>query len=78
MRRGDACPYIVGCRDDWNYDAGHLLGRVVLERGAEAMLVASATRLGDNLIVFTTNLRPGARVDIIRFQPLTHLRRQTP
>jgi hypothetical protein len=42
------------------------------------MLGPSATRLGDNLIVFTTNLRPGARLDIIRFQRLTHLREQTP
>src|SRR5919199_1962300 len=40
--------------DDWNHDAGHLLGRAVLDRGAEAMLAPSATRLGDNLIVFTT------------------------
>jgi hypothetical protein len=34
--------------------------------------------VGDNLIVFTTNLRPGARLDISRFQPLTHLRKQAP
>jgi hypothetical protein len=64
--------------DDWTYDAGHFLGRLVLDRGAEAMLAPSATRLGDNLIVFTTNPRPGGRLDIIRFQPLTHLRKQAP
>jgi hypothetical protein len=28
--------------------------------------------------VFTTNLRHGARLDIIHFQPLTHLRKQAP
>jgi RES domain-containing protein len=82
---------ILDCRDvaalglaadvllaDWNYDVGHLLGWVVVDRGAEAMLVPSATRLGDNLIVFTTNMRQGARLDIVRFQPLTHLRKQAP
>lgn len=62
--------------DDRDYEAGHVLGRVVAERGAEAMLVPSATRLGDNLIVFTRNLRPGARVDVVRFDLLTHLRKQ--
>ena len=61
--------------DDRNYDAGHALGRAVVERGTEAMLVPSATRLGDNLIVFTANLRPDAYLDIVRYQPLTHLRK---
>lgn len=64
--------------DDRDYSAGQILGRVVIERGAEAMLVPSATRLGDNLIVFTANRRPNSRLDIVRFQPLTHLRKQTP
>jgi RES domain-containing protein len=62
--------------NDRDYDVGHALGRAVVERGAEAMLVLSATRLGDNLIVFTANLRPAARLDIARYQPLAHLRRE--
>jgi RES domain-containing protein len=61
--------------DDRNYDAGHVLGRAVVACGAEAMLVPSATRLGDNLIVFTVNLRSSARLDITRYQLLTHLRK---
>jgi hypothetical protein len=32
-------------------------------RGAEALLVPSATRLGHNLIVFTDRLRPGSRLE---------------
>lgn len=64
--------------DDWNYESGQALGRAVVERGAEAMLVLvpSATRLGDNLIVFTANLRPDARLAIVQFHPLKHLRKR--
>lgn len=62
--------------DDWNYESGQALGRAVVERGAEAMLVPSATRLGDNLIVFTANLRPNARLSIVQFHPLRHLRKR--
>lgn len=62
--------------DDWNYEAGHVLGHDAVDRGAEAMLVPSATRLGDNLIVFTANLHPESSVTIVRSDLLTHLRKK--
>lgn len=62
--------------DDWNYESGQALGRTVVERGAEAVLVPSATRLGDNLVVFTANLRPDARLALVQSHPLRHLRKR--
>jgi len=49
--------------DDLSYDMGHALGLTALRRGAEGILVPSATRAGDNLIVFPDNLRPTALVE---------------
>ncbi len=49
--------------DDLNYDIGHALGLAALRRGAEGILVPSATRAGDNLIVLPDNLRPTARIE---------------
>ena len=61
--------------DDWNYDAGHVLGRAAVDRGTEAILVPSTTRLGDILVVFTDNLRPSSHLTSMRSEQLSHLRR---
>jgi len=49
--------------DDLNYDIGHALGLIALRRGVEGILVPSATRAGDNLIVLPDNLRPTAHIE---------------
>lgn len=49
--------------DDLNYDIGHALGLAAFQRGAEGILVPSATRAGDNLIVLPDNLRSTARIE---------------
>lgn len=56
----------VGLFDDWNYESGHVLARAVRETGAEGMLVASATRIGDSLILFPDMLRPGSEMTVVR------------
>lgn len=38
---------------------------VALDLGSEAILVPSATLLGDNLIVFDRNLRKSSRIDVV-------------
>lgn len=49
------------CHDtDW--EVPQLLASAVLARGVEAMIVPSATRLGNNLVVFPTRLRPGSQI----------------
>lgn len=49
--------------DDLAYDAGHALGLAAVRRGAEGILVLSATRAGDNLILFPDNLQPTSRIE---------------
>lgn len=49
--------------DDLNYDIGHALGLAAFQRGAGGILVPSATRAGDNLIVLPDNLRSTARIE---------------
>lgn len=51
--------------DDHDYTMSQRLGAAVIATGAEGLLVPSATRLGDNLVVFPTNLRPESRLEII-------------
>jgi hypothetical protein len=46
--------------DDFDYTSGQALARAALDRGVEALLVPSATRLGDNLIIFPHLRRPGS------------------
>ena len=36
-----------------------------LRSGAEGVLVPSATRLGDNLVIFPDNMKPGSRLEVI-------------
>ena len=49
------------CHDtDW--EAPQRLAAAALGRGVEAMVVPSATRLGNNLVVFPTRLRAGSTI----------------
>ena len=50
--------------DDLVYDVGHALGLAAVRHGAEAILVPSTTRAGDNLILFPDNLLPGSRLEV--------------
>jgi RES domain-containing protein len=69
---------VVDCRDlrtvgltldglcpDTDFSAAQQLAAVAIARGAEAILVPSATRLGDNLIVFPCNLRPSSTITLV-------------
>ncbi len=50
---------------DTDFSVGQELGAAIVARGHEAMLIPSATRLGDNLIVFPTNLQPRSRIQFV-------------
>jgi RES domain-containing protein len=50
---------------DTDYEATQAVGAAALERGLEGLIVPSATRLGDNLILFPTNLRADSRIENI-------------
>jgi len=50
---------------DTDFTVGQELGAAIVARGHEAMLIPSATRLGDNLIVFPTNLQPRSRIQFV-------------
>lgn len=52
--------------DDWDFSAGQAVARAVRDAGAEGMLVPSATRLGDNLILFPNRLRTGSTLTVVR------------
>jgi RES domain-containing protein len=69
---------VLDCRDPavlgiplelfWDDYAGELpqaLARAALEQGVEALQVPSATRMGDNLVVFTENLRPESKLLVV-------------
>lgn len=45
---------------DTDYQAGQEFAAAAMSRSAEALLVPSATRLGDNLVLFTGQLRAGS------------------
>jgi len=48
--------------DNMAYNAGHKLGLAAIQRGAEGILVPSATRAGDNLILFPDNVLSTSRI----------------
>lgn len=52
--------------DDWDYSAGQALAHAVRQAGAEGMLVPSASRAGDNLVVFPDLLRPASTINVVR------------
>lgn len=69
---------VVDCRDltrlgvspseffhDTNYMVPQELAKAALDRGSDAMLVPSATLLGDNLIIFADNLDKSSQMTIV-------------
>lgn len=51
--------------DPYDYAFTQRIAKEAINRGAEAILVPSATRLGDNLVIFPDQLRPDSRLDVI-------------
>lgn len=47
---------------------GQELGAAVVARGYEAMLIPSATGLGNNIIIFPANLKSGSHIQLIDSQ----------
>ena len=69
---------VVDCRDparlglrpgglvhDTNYEATQAVGAAAFADGLEGLLVPSATHLGDNLILFPTNLRADSQFEVV-------------
>jgi hypothetical protein len=52
--------------DDYDYSVGQAIAKAAIELGAEAIVVPSATRLGDNLILFPEQLGHNAVVRATR------------
>jgi RES domain-containing protein len=50
---------------DTDYRITQEIGATVFAAGLEGLLVPSATRLGDNLILFPVHLRGGSRIEMI-------------
>ena len=50
---------------DTDYEPTQALGAAANSHGLEGLLVPSATRLGDNLIVFPQNLRTDSRIAVV-------------
>lgn len=53
--------------DDFDYRIPQRLALAAIDREAEAILVPSATLLGDNLIVFPEYLQPDSKITILDF-----------
>ncbi len=53
--------------DDYNYAFGQALAHAALVSGAEGILVPSASKVGDNLVLFPDQLRVGSVVQEVRF-----------
>jgi RES domain-containing protein len=50
---------------DTDYEATQAIGAAAFADGLEGLLVPSATRLGDNLILLPDNLRAGSRIEVV-------------
>lgn len=70
---------ILDCRDtdflglsldnllnDRDYPPGQTVAAAAIDLGAEGILVPSATRLGDNLIIFPRLVRPSSVLAVVR------------
>jgi hypothetical protein len=57
------------CRDEreGGYVLTHRIAQAALVRQVEGLLVPSATRLGDSLVVFPSQLRPDSSIEIVDF-----------
>lgn len=51
--------------DDYDYSVPQSLAAAAFSHGAEGILVPSATALGDNLVIFPANLRPGSTLTVV-------------
>jgi RES domain-containing protein len=61
---------------DTDFSAGQHLAAAALAQEIEAMIVPSATRLGNNLVVFPTQLRPTSRiVEVSHIDPRLYVER---
>jgi hypothetical protein len=56
--------------DDIDYRIPRAVAAAAIARGAEGLLVPSATGLGDNLIVFVDSMGPNSRLDVLRKTPM--------
>lgn len=64
---------------DTDYSITRELAAAAVTRGAEGVLVPSATRLGDNLIIFPQNLRPASQLIIVSSKsPRLYVQREPP
>lgn len=55
------------CEDEreGGYLLTHRIAEAALARGVEGLLVPSATRLGDNLVMFPSNVHAGSSIEVI-------------
>lgn len=53
---------------DTDHELTRSLGRAAFDSGAEAILIPSATRLGDNIVVFPDNILTESRIQVIDFR----------
>jgi hypothetical protein len=51
--------------DDYNFETTQALAAAAVERAAEAMLVPSATGLGDNIVVFPSRLYVASKLRVV-------------
>ena len=62
---------------DTDYEATQTIGAAALVKGLEGLIVPSATRLGDNLILFPANLRANSRIEVVSSRdPRLYVERQ--
>lgn len=61
--------------DDWDYTLAQECGEAALRRRADGLLVPSATRLGNNVIVLPGNLSAATRIDAVVSRSLMHVLR---
>ncbi len=50
---------------DYDYSLSHAVAAAAFGQGVEAILVPSATALGDNLVVYPSLLQPGSRLTVV-------------
>jgi len=61
---------------DTYYEATQAIGAAAIAYWLEGLLVPSATRLGENLILFPDNFRAGSRIEVVSSRdPRLYVRR---
>jgi hypothetical protein len=62
---------------DTDYAAGQALGAAAVARGGEGLLIPSATRLPDDvLVLFPDSLRPTSRIEVVEtVDPILYIER---